>query len=105
MQRRIQESNDPYVVLVIPLLVESGQTDLADRILVVDTPEALQLERVQRRDRQTTGQVRAIMQAQCNRRERLAVADDVIRNDGSLEKLRMCADELHQKYLSLAQNG
>jgi dephospho-CoA kinase len=105
MQRRVREANAPYVVLVIPLLLESNQTDLADRILVVDAPEALQLERVRRRDRQTTAQVHAALRSQCSRSERLAAADDVIVNDDTLEQLRRQTDELHQHYMSLTRNG
>lgn len=102
MQRRVREADAPYVVLAIPLLVETGQADLADRILVVDAPEALQLERVRRRDRQTIEQVRAVLVAQGSRGDRLAVADDVILNDGSPEQLRRKTVELHYRYMSLA---
>ena len=105
MKRRVRRASAPYVVLVIPLLVESNQTDLADRILVVDAPEALQIDRVRDRDRQTTEQVRAALQAQCSRSSRLAVADDVIMNDASLEQLRRQTDELHYRYMSHSGYG
>jgi dephospho-CoA kinase len=98
MQQRLDQTEAPYAVLVIPLLLESGQTDLADRILVVDIPEALQLARVQARDGQTPAQVQAILRAQASRAERLAVADDVIDNSGSLAELVRQTDALHQQY-------
>jgi len=104
MRRRIDKIEAPYVVLVIPLLVENGQKDLADRVLVVDSPEDLQIERVCRRDRQSTEEIQAILQAQCSRAERLAVADDLIRNDGSLQKLREETNELHHRYMLLAHD-
>jgi len=104
MRRRIDKIEAPYVVLVIPLLVENGQKDLADRVLVVDSPEDLQIERVCRRDRQSTEEIQAILQAQCSRAERLAVADDLIRNDGSLQKLREETTELHHHYMLLARD-
>lgn len=105
MQQRVREVTTPYVVLVIPLLIESNQTDLADRILVVDTPEALQIERVRHRDRQTIEQVRAALRSQCSRAERLAAADDVLVNDDTLEQLHRQTDELHNRYMSLARNS
>lgn len=105
MQQRVREVTTPYVVLVIPLLIESNQTDLADRILVVDTPEALQIERVRHRDRQSIEQVRAALRSQCGRAERLAIADDVIVNDDTLEQLHRQTDELHYRYMSLARHS
>ncbi|VAW90469.1 Dephospho-CoA kinase [hydrothermal vent metagenome] len=93
----------PYCIVVIPLLIESNQEGIANRILVVDTPESAQLARVTRRDNQTENEVSAIISAQASRHERLAAADEVIHNDGSLEELKQQIAVLHQKYLGYSQ--
>jgi dephospho-CoA kinase len=79
---RLQAEGAPYVLLVSPLLFESGQWRLADRTLVVDVPEALQITRTAARDDIDAAQARAIVAAQMPRSERLARADDVIDNSG-----------------------
>jgi len=92
----------PYVLNVIPLLVEgAGRADL-DRVLVVDCPEAVQLRRVMARDQIEESAARAVLAAQASRAARLAVADDVILNDGDLAPLEAAVDALHARYLSLA---
>lgn len=96
-------SSSAYVVLVIPLLVESGQArSRGGRTLVVDCPEPLQVERVMSRNGLKADEVKAIMKAQASRTARLAVADDVILNDRGLEELREQVAALHVKYSSLA---
>ncbi len=93
----------PYQVFVVPLLAESGRwKERVDRVLVVDCPEALQVERVMRRNQLSEGQVRAIMAAQANRMQRLALADDVIVNDGPLAEVEAATDRLHASYLAMA---
>jgi dephospho-CoA kinase len=92
----------PYAVLAHPLLVETGRTRVCDRILVVDVPESVQLERTMARDDNPESQVRAIMAAQASREERLAAADDVIENDRDLAHLDAEVARLHQTYLELA---
>lgn len=93
----------PYLLFVVPLLVESGRwRQQVDRILVVDCNEALQLERVMRRNQLPAPQVQAIMAAQASRAERLAAADDVIVNDAGTEALETEVERLHQQYLALA---
>ena len=104
MQRHVSEIDAPYVVLVIPLLVENAQTDLADRVLVVDAPEDLQIERVRCRDHQSTEEIQAILRTQCSRAERLGAADDLITNDGSLQTLLDNTTTLHHSYMSLARD-
>ncbi len=92
----------PYVILGIPLLVESRRVhDRSDRVLVVDCPEALQVARVTARSGITADEVAAIMAAQASRAERLAVADDVIVNDGDLARLQEQVAVLHVKYCSI----
>lgn len=95
----------PYVLLVVPLLVERGSyRGLVDRVLVIDAQEAQQIERVRRRSGLSQAQVRAIMGTQVTRAERLAAADDVIRNDGSEADLADQVATLHARYLSLSGN-
>ncbi|QSI79105.1 dephospho-CoA kinase [Niveibacterium microcysteis] len=89
----------PYVVLVVPLLVESGgYRSRCDRIAVVDVPEALQLERVMRRSGLAREQVEAIMAAQASRAQRRAIADDLIDNSGDIAALQRQVDELDRRY-------
>jgi dephospho-CoA kinase len=100
---RINESAAAYVLLVVPLLLETGAyRDIVRRILVVDCDEALQVSRTMARSRLDEPSVRAIMAAQISRSERLARADDIIRNDGDVEELRRQVAMLHGKYVKLA---
>lgn len=95
----------PYALLVSPLLVESGQHRMTQRVLVVDVPEALQIARTTARDNVPEQQVRAILQAQAQREERLRHAHDVISNDQDLAALHAQVDALHQRYLDLARGA
>jgi dephospho-CoA kinase len=101
--RRIRESRGPYVVHVVPLLIESKDyRQRVDRVVVVDAPEAQQVERVMRRSRLPEDEVRAIMRTQASRAERLAAADDVVDNSGTVDALRKQVAALHGKYLKMA---
>ncbi len=90
-----------YVLYVIPLLAETRSQTRFDRVLVVDCPEALQLQRLQARDGCDPQQARAMLAAQASRAERLAIADDVLTNEGSADFLRQRVLALHQKYQGL----
>jgi dephospho-CoA kinase len=103
MERDAESAVGPYVVLAIPLLVESGARARVDRILVVDVDEAAQLRRLQSRDGGSLEQARAILASQASRAARLAAADDVVTNLGSVTDLRQAVDELHRRYLRLAE--
>lgn len=92
----------PYAILESPLLIESGQSELVQRICVVDLPEALQLERASARDGNSAEQIRKIMAAQLPREKRCTKADDILDNSGSLEALEAQVDTLHEKYVQLA---
>jgi dephospho-CoA kinase len=97
---RIAAAQGPYVIHVVPLLVESPDyRKRVDRVLVVDCPEDVQLARVRARSALPEAQVRAIMASQATRAERLAAADDVIDNSGSLDALRKQVGALHRRYL------
>jgi len=97
----LARARSPYAILVSPLLIESGQHRLTQRVLVVDAPEQLQLQRTMSRDKASEEQVRAILQAQANREERLRHADDVLINDRDLSWLRSEVERLHHFYLTL----
>ncbi|MDT8321912.1 MAG: dephospho-CoA kinase [Xanthomonadales bacterium] len=92
----------PYCILVIPLFAESSRYPWVNRVLVVDAPERLQIERVMERDQVSRGQAQSILDAQASRAQRLALADDVLVNEGSLEELEGKVDALHECYLALA---
>jgi dephospho-CoA kinase len=102
--RRIAAAGGPYVIHVVPLLIESPDyRSRVDRVLVVDCPEETQLARVRARSGLSEDEVRAIMRTQISRAERLAAADDVIDNRGSREALRKQVAALHKKYLQFAR--
>ncbi len=102
MERRAAEAVGAYLVMAIPLLLESGARDRVDRILVVDADEAAQLKRLTARDSVSLEQARAILAAQASRESRLKAADDVLVNSGTVAQLREAVDRLHQRYLRLA---
>lgn len=94
----------PYCIVIIPLLLEKGWTELIHRILVVDAPEALQRQRTMQRDGMDQARVEAIMATQVDRQTRLTAADDVIHNDDEgMETLGEQVDRLHNRYLQLAK--
>jgi dephospho-CoA kinase len=104
-ERRIAAATGRYVVHVVPLLIESPDyRSRVDRVLVVDAPEELRVARVRARSRLSEEQVRAIMRSQVPRAERLAAADDVIDNAGTLEALRAQVAALHRRYLRLRRS-
>ena len=93
----------PYQLIVVPLLFESGFDALVDRVLVVDCPEALQRQRLAKRDGETAETIERILGAQLPREQRLAGADDVLVNDAGLDPLRSAVTTLHHRYLDLAR--
>jgi len=103
--RRSATAGGPYQVWVIPLLVEGGRIDRVDRVLVVDCPPDLQVERLVARDGGTEAAARAILAAQASREQRLAAADDVIVNDGSEAGLAPQVAALDARYRALATTG
>jgi dephospho-CoA kinase len=106
MEREAAQAKGSYLVMAIPLLVEGGNSDKrVDRVLVVDADETLQIQRLQARDGGSEEQARAILSSQAGRAARLAVADDVLLNTGSVAELRQAVDRLHEKYLQLAQTS
>ncbi len=102
MERHSLAAGGPYQVLVIPLLTEGGRRDHVDRVLLVDVPEELQIQRLMLRDRVTHEQAQASLAAQATRAQRLAMADDLIRNTGRVDDVREQVTALHRKYLEMA---
>jgi len=102
-ERRIAAAKGPYVIYVVPLLIESANhRERVGRVLVVDCPEALQVARVRQRSALPEGEIRRIIASQIQRERRVAAADDVIDNSGSIAALQQQVEKLHKKYLALA---
>lgn len=101
-QRQISRIKAPYLLWVVPLLVENNLCSRANRILVVDVSTETQLRRTIARDRTNQQQAEQIIAAQISRSVRLSHADDVLNNDGSSDELINKIEQLHQKYLTLA---
>lgn len=103
LRRRVGMDRGPYCMLAIPLLFENQDDyDWVDRVLVVDAPEALQIERLTRRDGVTREAAQRVLEAQSTRAQRVAIADDVILNDGEESALDARVAALHERYLELA---
>ncbi len=101
MRERLRKTAAPYCILEIPLLLESGWREEVDRVLVVDTPPALQRERIQSRGQLTEKEAEQIIAAQVDREQRLAAADDLLFNEGDLHELREQVKQLHTRYLEM----
>jgi dephospho-CoA kinase len=99
---RSAAASGPYVMVAIPLLVETGGTARFERVLVVDCDPELQIARLAARDGNSREQAGRILAAQASRAERLAVADDVIHNDGDIASLRDQVEKLHRQYAQAA---
>lgn len=97
----LARAQSPYAILVSPLLIESGQYKNTQRVLVIDAPQALQIQRTQQRDQTSEQQVQAILKVQASREERLRHADDVLVNDRDQAWLRSEVERLHHFYLTL----
>ena len=105
LKRKIQASQSPYCILVSPLLLETSQVELVDRVLVVDVQESTQVERTMTRDGGSEATVRAIIAAQIDRQTRLERADDVFNNEAPLDTLAARVQLLHSDYLEMAANN
>lgn len=100
----VQTTEGSYCVLAIPLLVETYRDyDWVDRVLVIDVPESTQMQRLLERDGMTEELAHQILSNQASRSERLALADDVIENTGTLAALTQAVNALHQRYIALAR--
>lgn len=101
MQQLIATASSAYVIAVIPLLMENLPNPLVQRILLVDAPEALQIQRVIVRDQLSANEIKQTLAAQMTRQQRLQLADDVIENHSDLNDLKQQVLALHQKYLQM----
>ena len=102
---QLEAVTSPYAIFASPLLLETSQRELVELVAVVDVPEDVQLERTMARDDNDEGQVKRIMAAQMKRAKRLEMADIVIDNSGSLERLESVVEALHVKFLAMAELG
>ncbi|UHD14900.1 dephospho-CoA kinase [Thiocapsa bogorovii] len=102
MLKQLAETDAPYAVLVIPLLFETNQHTLVDRVLVVDLPESEQRQRVRLRSGLTDGEIDRIVSSQISRAERLARADDILDNSRDRPALLAQVEGIHRTYLALA---
>ncbi len=100
--QQLAQLTSPYALLVAPLLLENGLNAYVNRVLVIDLPEPLQLQRAMTRDNASEQQIKAIMAAQLSRQDRLARADDIINNDASMAALQAQVERLHPFYLQQA---
>jgi dephospho-CoA kinase len=105
MQEAAAQTDAPYCVFSIPLLIETNRTKEFDRVLVVEAPASLRRERTAHRSNLDQKQIDAIIAAQASDQERRQAANDLIVNDGSLDALGTKVKELHQQYLELASQA
>lgn len=102
MKKQAQDADSPYTIVVVPLLFEKKWQSLFERTLVVDVPKNVQIKRVQKRDKHSADEIKAILDTQATRAQRLKLADDIIENTGSLYDLKAKVRHLHEFYLALA---
>ncbi len=100
--QQVTNADANYVLIVIPLLVESNMQTVVDRILVVDTSSDNQMQRVMSRDDCNAEHVQNIIASQIDPNKRLEIADDIITNNGNIQDLHTQVEHLHQKYLDLS---
>ena len=103
LEQQLKVAQSEYAILSSPLLLETNQHQLTQRVLVVDVPETLQLERASSRDQNSQEQIKAIMAAQIARKTRCERADDIILNDSDTNQLKAKVLSLHYRYLELAK--
>lgn len=105
LRDQIQNLSYSYCLIVVPLLVENFEhyKDFVNRVLLVDTLETNQINRTMARDQSSFATVKNIIAAQASREARLAIADDILLNNGNITLLKQEIDVLHQKYLQKAQ--
>ena len=96
-----QAKSSHYIILAIPLLLESNFKDLVDRIIVVDADNDIRIKRTQQRDNRTKEQIKDIMSHQIKREHRLRQADDILTNNGDLDELNDAVSQLHQQYMTM----
>ncbi len=101
MDEEVARAQSPYVIKVIPLLVESKLQQQVDRVLVIDVPEETQIQRVTARDNVSSIDAMKILQSQASREQRLKASDDVIINNSTINDLEIAVKKMHNMYLQL----
>lgn len=101
LQCRLNATKSPYAILESPLLLETKQYKLVDRVTVIDVSEEIQIDRSVRRDGSDQAAIRSIIASQINRAGRIQRADDLVSNEEGLEQLREKIEALHSKYLRM----
>lgn len=105
VEKKVQSLTAPYVIIAIPLLIETSQQNTYDQILVVDCDEHQQIQRAHKRDQRSIEEIKNIMSSQVSRQQRLSHANDLINNETDIESLRLQVSTLHKKYINLANNN
>ena len=101
--KEISESTSVYTLFVAPLLLETNSQEMCSRIIVVDVPKDVQIQRTAKRDKVSSNQVEQMVAAQMEREKRLEKADDVLLNSGTIEDLEKQVEELHKKYIQMVE--
>ena len=101
--KELAESTSPYTIYVAPLLLETNSQKMCSRVLVVDVPKEIQIQRTAERDKVSEIQIEKIVSVQMEREERLEKADDVLVNTGTIKELEQQVMKLHQKYLEMVE--
>ena len=101
--KEISESTSVYTLFVAPLLLETNSQEMCSRVVVVDVPKDVQIRRTAKRDKVSPNQVEQMVAAQMEREKRLEKADDVLLNNGTIEDLEKQVEELHKKYIQMAE--
>ena len=101
--KELAESTSPYTIYVAPLLLETNSQKMCSRVLVVDVPKEIQIQRTAERDKVSEIQIEKIVAVQMERKERLEKADDVLVNTGTIKELEQQVMKLHQKYLEMVE--
>ncbi|CAM2892627.1 dephospho-CoA kinase [Vibrio mytili] len=105
MIEELEEVTSDYALLVVPLLIENNLESLCDRVLVVDVEPSTQISRTMKRDNVSEEQAQAILASQASQQQRLALADDVVKNNPDDPELLLQITDLHEKYLAMCQNN
>ena len=101
--KEISESTSVYTLFVAPLLLETNSQEMCSRVVVVDVPKDVQIQRTAKRDKVSSNQVEQMVAAQMKREKRLEKADDILLNNGTIEDLEKQVEELHKKYIQMAE--
>jgi len=102
IEQELSKLHTPYVIIAVPLLIETNQQSNYNRVLVVDCDEQMQINRTLSRDKRSIEEINSIIKTQAPRQLRLSYADDIINNSNNIESLNAQVDQLHNKYMKLA---